>query len=188
MSKKVTYKPEIKFSGLSKAQKRVALAQDVVDQVRAKRFVPERGTWCEFDDSELSELPTTSGLQQAFIEKKLEKCEVCALGALMMSTVLFKNKVTVGDMQDSSVLHYDGWSEADEKAVNQLHSIFPEAQLRLIELAFELGGGYFYWNEPESVLDEDTRAVKFGRRYKSENTRIVGIMNNIIKNNGTFKP
>ncbi len=80
-----------------------------------------------------------------------------------------------------------------------LSDVFDIVQLGLIESAFEINSTYAYGALRRSrdgsysdTFDEDVEfcnaAVDFGYRYKTDTGRLKGIMNNIVKNGGTFKP
>ncbi len=175
------------FKGKTNPQKRVLIAKDVIDQIEAEKIRATSGTFCDVyfggdpnDDESIQEL----------VLKEDVHCNACALGALMMSTTLFNNKETVGDLQN----HFEdlgGAIEDDVKFGNKFNEIFSKQQLRLIETAFERGGGaYDSYDFDESKKSEKqfNKAVDFGNSYENNEQCLIAIMRNIIKNKGLFVP
>ncbi len=164
------------YNASSKKERIVMLAQDVIELLKAKKIVTRtRGPFCtipaitfdnvaEFDSSLKKVLPQV-------------QCEVCGLGSMFVALVARKNRVAthIGEYGIQSM-------DRDLKTVlgkNLFHQV---------EIAYEMGEGWF--NVIDNVLDESffKAAVKFGKRYKSDDNRLIGIMKNIIKNEGEFKP
>lgn len=64
----------------------------------------------------------------------------------------------------------------------------------MIETAFEGDGGYFYETPYDEGGQHITRApatmaaLEWPNKYPDVKKRLIAIMQNIIKNNGTFKP
>ena len=77
-----------------------------------------------------------------------------------------------------------------------LKNIFTEHELLLIECAFEKDTSF--WNDRYDKYDEyynETKAPKvfqqakkFGEQHKKPVDRLLAIMQNIVDNNGVFKP
>jgi hypothetical protein len=168
------------FKKANKAQKRVMIAQDVLAQLKAKRYVAESGCWVRIHYSPAT-VAETDSVQELFVEKKIESCNVCALGGLFMSCTNFNNNTLLKDLD--SVSEYLG-SLVDEgkKLSNKLNSIFTTNQLKLIESYFEANGGYF------RDYDEDDRIEAFYNKHSSDKKRLQLIMENIVENEGTFVP
>jgi hypothetical protein len=168
------------FKKANKAQKRVMIAQDVLAQLKAKRYVAESGCWVRIHYSPAT-VAETDSVQELFVEKKIESCNVCALGGLFMSCTNFNNNTLLKDLD--SVSEYLG-SLVDEgkKLSNKLNSIFTTNQLKLIESYFEANDGFFrdYY--------EGDRIEAFYNKYPSEKKRLQLIMENIVENDGTFVP
>jgi hypothetical protein len=196
------------FRAASPAQKRVMIASDVITRINSKQYEPTSGTWVDFNytgedsnyNSELDDWEDKENIsaQKAFIGNELT-CECCALGGLMASCVVFKNNVTVDDD-----LQFDEIYKGNAKDVIGIKGIFQKTQLQLIEIAFEVGEGYFYAAYEENydtdkeafVKDKNVtvskdlamKAVKFGNRYSNSKSRMLAIMKNIVKNKGQFVP
>jgi len=166
---------------LSKAEQRVAVAKDALKQLQYEKYTATKGVyigheletrvckWVDgYDDAELSN--AKEQLQPLLIKDK-GLCKVCAKGALFLSAVRKFNKATVGDMSDENF--------------KVAENIFGSTNFDLIEAAFEKWDylrGNSTWNIPS--LD----AEAFGHKYDNDHDRLVAILKNIIKNNGTFKP
>jgi len=171
------------FKKATKAQKRVMIAQDVLAQLKAKRYVAESGCWVQpnIHSAWEQKLSHHDSVQELFIEQKIESCNVCALGGLFMSCTNFNNNTLLEDL-DSASSELGDLIEEEEKLSNKLNKIFSTDQLKLIETYFEANGGYF------RDYDEDGRIEVFYNKYPSDKKRLQLIMENIVENNGTFVP
>ena len=198
---------KITFSKLSPAQKRVAIARDVLKQIRIGRYISSTGAY-------VSSLLMKDGKEKYNVKDKevkgnfgkIKKCEVCAMGACLMSITKFENKLKFGDIGSSME------QLKNDKTKELFASIFSPEQLLLIERAFEgnLGGttvgvnifglreGDFF-NQIEKCHDfytkfninpKDTATSKkiSELRKLSEEKRLIAIMRNLIRNKGTFIP
>lgn len=188
------------FNSLSPEQKRVAIAKDVIAQLNAKKIIPESGTYFAIEDN-----PDDYDVS---LQKHLPKtqCSVCALGSLFYSHVKFNNKVTYGD-------YLKAWTS--DLIVEELNNYFDFEQLGMIEYAFEGFDGSLSDDKPKYydlngisscpvndsefayVPKEFLNNLKYSYQYflhlvnqneRGEDFRLYQIMNNIIRNNGTFVP
>ncbi len=175
------------FSRLSAAHKRMAICQDALDQIKAKKFIIERGQWCEFGDVEepvvemkFNQATLLSG--KAVHTVSVPSCNVCALGAAMCSSVRLGNVATLEDSSDQS----DVWE--------QLKKYFSGIQMTMIEACFErrinegespccFGGAEMTKSQVRAVEAFADQFVEF-----DEEGLAVAIFKNIIQNSGTFKP
>jgi hypothetical protein len=126
------------------------------------------------------------------------KCDVCALGGMFISLIKYTNHCTVNEL-----------TEVEQEEISErLKEYFSEGQLCLIETAYEQYGdnyhnqdwlnnvvvyeGIYSGSELEKLgITEDDldRAAHFNDDEHYHNgTSLINIMNNIIENNGTFKP
>lgn len=160
----------------SEATKRVRIAQDVILQLKQKRIVANEGRYflLPFEDPEKLVRP---GRELQKVLPKIQ-CRTCALGGLFAARVnLFnKFKITKAMTLDCEVDQVDLQAE--------LRKYFDGYQLDLIEIAFETTE--FVWNDVSPTGAK--RAISFGKRYLTSRNRMIGIMRNIIKNDGTFIP
>ena len=175
----------VPFSRLSAAGKRVAIAKDVLAQIKKHQFLISRGEWCEF--GELPVIEAKPVFNQSFLlkGKKIEiavpKCNVCALGAAMCSSVRLGN---VAELEKSS-------SETDVQ--DQLSRYFSGKQMEMIEACFERrineGDELCDFGSGEEMTPSEEKSIeKFAGKYDGDKSRAVAIFKNIIKNNGQFKP
>ena len=173
-----TNKLNEEFKKATKAQKRVMIAKDVLTQIKAKRYFAESGCWVQTNINATCEkdLKDEDSVQELFAEKKIESCNVCALGGLFMSCTNLNNNTTVQDLKNE---FYIGDLVADDDEIsNGLNRIFTQKQLRLIESYFEGGEGYFRGgNKTQTFLES-----------YNDDERLEMIMQNIIDNDGTFVP
>lgn len=166
----------IDLSEISKAEARVLIAQDVLNQLNLKKIIATSGTYFAFEDVPFDE--------KDFLHEVLDKtqCQVCALGSLYYSRVQVANETRcdvverigdyeedIGDYEEDSVLNN----------INSTHTIMPDlnqyfdwSALDKIENYFEgwFEGNTFYSDNPDPEI------------------RMRKIMQNIIDNNGDFKP
>lgn len=182
------------FKKMSKAEKRVAIAEDVIAQIRCETYVPTSGTYVEinasskaadkgFDVYSMNTKPADLMMQEGMLS-----CNVCAKGAMFLSHV--RKDV------DSCTID-QARRGADERHIeHELTDLFSEEQLDMIEAAFE-GQADFYTDNHGEDTDDDgdvlptdpgMKAERFAERYSDDQKRLIGIMRNIIKNKGTFKP
>lgn len=178
---KALQKENAAFNRLSKAAKRVALAKDVLEQIKAKRYSPTSGVYVEVNATEAAEEFGLSNLDDLEANKALltgmASCTVCAKGALFMSHVMKTNDCTIDQANNS---------DDSDSIGDRLDDIFDRDQLDLIESAFERDSNHCSGTDNSDDLVD--KAVDFGYKYSNSDKRLIGIMNNIIKNKGIFKP
>ena len=201
------------FKNATPAEKRVLIAKDVLALIKAKKITPASGTWVEFYTKSEYLAVEDKSFREAVFDGEIETCDCCALGSIMTSCTLFKNKITIGDAMDREALSFDAISHDFVADKLGLQKLFGKKQLALIEIAFEQGAGFYSVDytltriklgditKKEAVqelreeteisditLDEVEKAYKFGSKYNDEDKRLVAIMKNIVKNKGTFNP
>lgn len=181
------------FKAASPAEQRVLIAKDVIAQLKIGSFKPISGTF--FKSRQMYMMgdnyfnyhveEDNFSVQELVLSKKVNDCQCCALGSIALSCTLFKNKVKVSEIDyelDPSYVIEGEWQSGNSKL--QLDEIFSSEQLKLIEVAFERGKGYY---SSYSLIDGEA-ARRFGRAYSNHADRLIAIMKNIIKNKGEFKP
>lgn len=172
------------FDNASPEQKRVMIAQDVLDQIKAKRYIAKSGTWVDPQYNRNVSVKNTDSVQKLFADNVIEKCDVCALGGMFMSCTNLNNNVSVKTLNNINGYNNVGLGDRikkNTKLPNELNRIFSKDQLTLIEIYFEGGSGWFLSD------DDDPHVFNFFEQ-KTATQRLVAIMKNIIKNNGTFVP
>jgi hypothetical protein len=189
--KKVVAKKNKAFRRMTAAQKRVAIARDVIAAVQSQKILALSGTYVKHSGIDFNCVHEETSLQDLLKQNEGRCCEACAVGSILICAAKRFNKVSVGDVVDFG---YADRSEAgiglgDRKCfVKFLEKYFSKEQLVLIEAAFErkLTG-------LSLVYSEFTKSEEFQRsvqKYqdKSLSEALVAIMRNIIRNKGTFVP
>lgn len=163
-----------------KAAARVAVAKDVIAQVRAnvleaaqQGYIAPRQRHWSFSNSE-ARMAWWDALEASF-EGVAARCSVCAMGSLLMSSFrLF-------DGEGFAAIQRDCGAE-DDDIFFQLDGLFSRGQLRLMEKAFE-GWRYPYEYESEGLDGSD-----YVSAFYDTNQRLIAIMQNVVKNGGEFIP
>lgn len=204
---------QVPFSRLTKAAQRVAIAQDIIAQLKAKKAIAKSNVFLAFNGISEEEVgESCSTLRE--VRSKVDKCSVCAIGAIMLSQLNINGDIGLDAI---NIYDYFGNFAVDARKEysdrNELSpyvtKYFKPYQLQKIEIAFELGGGAFFvknylrgescgdsWEEFNAnadtgvvISEQDARdAVKLGKRYKNITNRMIAIMQNIIDNKGEFVP
>jgi hypothetical protein len=190
-----SYVKEKSFKSMSAPERRVAIAKDVIAGLRAKRLVAQSGVYfsplINADKAKKFDLATDNwGNKQNFQEEldmqqifkfSMKSCECCAKGALFIAavekfdSVKDTNSVNAEDAAD----RWNGdWvcSPLIEKG------FFSRSQLDLIENFFE-GFDMYFKGTPIEKANQAFHDI-----YPKAEDRMIQIMKNIIKNEGTFKP
>lgn len=190
------------FERLSPAKKRVAIARDVLAQIGSRLRV-EQGTYVETEilGEAKREGKLNTELQKLF--KKVDKCTVCAKGALFMCQIDRSNKLKLSEVKFSDYNSLEGVS-----VTNYLERMFDARQLTLIESAFEIrdmsndeeefNALKTYWSEIFETSDDIQTAIEFGQLFRNDaddedsevdaDSLLRAIMENIVVNKGTFRP
>jgi len=172
------------FKKSTKPQQRVLVAQDVLAQIKAKRYLASPGTWAIPTYDNPKNVKGEESVQKLFATQAIKTCDVCALGGLFMSCTNLNNNTTVEELGQASDLG-DTLEYGDEKLSNGLNRIFTHKQLELIENYFENADGYFGSEIATKMTDHINL---FNNKYPNPQARLKEIMNNIVENNGTFVP
>lgn len=158
---------ERKFNALTKPEKRIAIARDVLAQIAAEKIEVEGGSYFQLDLPVTCKFTEDTDLQSLL--PKARECTVCAKGALFFAHVGIADKVTVGYQRYRSSVCLD---EVD--VCSPLLAYFTQSQLDAIEGCFEGGmnGEGDEWNY----------------LFPDATTRLRAICENIITHEGKFKP
>jgi hypothetical protein len=171
---------------LTKTEMRVAIAKDVIAQIKAKKYNPTQGTWVD-DENQSYEQWLYDNARDCKVDVRdytnnIKKCNVCALGSLFVSAVNKYNNVygTYWSLSSGEVFNTN-----ETRNYNPLLRYFTIKQIRLIEYTFEGGMGAVCFDDDHPMVN---KAYAFYSRYPDSKDRLLAIMKNIVKNNGTFKP
>lgn len=176
---------------------RVAVAKDAVRQLQYGKTIAKKGTLFEsseiqkifdalnntsIEDFTIEDVPTLN-LQKFFLKKSKKPCAVCGLGQCFVSLVRIDN-----DLDVKSDNFYAN-TISGNVIFNRLLKVFGKKQLSLIEFAFEgrYAGKAFAKSFYHSVTTLD-KVENFYYKNNNVKDRLITIMKNIIKNDGTFKP
>ncbi len=179
------------FELLRASDKRVAIAKDVLEHLEANKIIASSGNWLIGIEFSMEEYSNNIGLKEKF-STETQKCEACAIGGMFFAAVKLFNKLNVQDLSNAP-LYCNGesipcYSFGLSTIRPYLLQFFDLKQLMLIEIAFETGvGQYRLYDLPESEEELGYVASKFCVNMSSEDSMKL-IMQNIIKNNGTFDP
>ena len=173
------------FKKSTKPQQRVLIAQDVLAQIKAKRYVAESRAWTTpiYAERGLNLEPGES-VQKLFANQTIRQCNVCALGGLFMSCTNLNNNTTVEELYQADE-NLGGELDYGDNLSNGMDKIFTKKQLKLIEIYFENNAGYYKSLAQDPETDH---ASLFNEKYPNDQDRLKEIMKNIVENNGTFVP
>ena len=126
---------------MTKAEKRVEIAKDVLKQIKANKYQPSCGVWViDADGNEVydficrgrnKDCDATIDLKKDVVCKLNGRCDVCALGSLFVSAIDKFNHTKL-----SPDAHVD-FTEHKNSDYNPLLKWFSAKQLLLIENTFE---------------------------------------------------
>ncbi len=176
---------EAKFWKLSPAQKRVAIAKDVILQIKAEYYTAIRGTYINAELPWNTSRTEMAPAREAFAEA--DNCTVCAVGSTIVSGARLGNRVSLFDLGVNA--NGFGGDEARDK-------FFPRSMNRLMEEAFEVDYDPKRQYHKASLASErkpntrtmQYRAEYFGEGFKTSDARLIAIMRNVIRNKGAFIP
>ena len=169
-------KDNAKFNKMSKTQKRITIAEDVIASLKLGKYEATPGNYFGIS-SDNNEEDTIKDPQALLIHEGVN-CDVCAIGAIFASKVRKGNKCNI-DLAYSDNTH-------DTALIANLKGIFNEEELRIIETAFE---GEVQNNCALNEIAERKAEAWHNKNHPYDaNKRLTAIMKNIIKNNGNFIP
>jgi len=175
-----------KFKAMNAEEKRVAIARDVLAQLKAEKLIARAGTFLTGQNGDNIVPPETDKDEELqTILQNTEVCEGCAIGGMFMCAVKKANKLKVGSLESfdfSRATHASrhGLPEiTEDDAFNYLSKFFSRNQLDMIETAFEFGDG---------ARSSDDASADFVRDIEDDSERMRLIMENIVVNKGKFVP
>jgi len=176
-------KTKIKMTA-TRRKKAVAIAKDVIAQLRLKRLIADTGIYCRvyYDDAHQyfeDAVNLDHSFQETFKNDKKVSCGVCAMGAVFIGYINRFNEVVNDSVKN--VMSTD--------IVTLLDGIFSEFQLRLMEFVFE-GNWEVCPAELDDCPEEKEKLTRKGQqyydKYPDDNQRLRAIMLNVVRNNGEF--
>lgn len=187
----------------SKAARAVAIAQDVLLQLR--KLKPTPGIYAESECFMVKEDLSPEELQTLLQKRTIPACQVCALGAAMLAHVRLYDSVPADKLltfypaptrrhylaernkdnnKCEAQINFDG-----ELPYRVLEQHFTHDQMEMIEAAFEADPSRY--TAPATLLPSEgflSAAQDFGWQYRDSKKRLKAIMENIIENKGKFCP
>ena len=188
------------FTEASVEMKRVIIAKDVIKQIIANKFKAETGKYMRFTYDGISMFPDSifrnlveiKGRKECELQEIIQdeniKCRVCALGSCFLSLINLNDNYKLNE--DISYI-LSGVERTQHEIAKVLSPYFSISQLRLMENTFEANDlpGYIRHDCIElNGIELTDKAMNFGSVYIKDNDRLIAIMQNIIDNNGEFKP
>lgn len=170
---------------MTRKQKAVAIAQDVLKRLKWLNvaegyYIYDGGHTNDLGDP-ISIVP--AGDAQTHVRKIEQSCQVCLLGACLLSKVRLFDKIST-EMLDLSK------GTPPDTIEENLRDVFDVASLALMELVFE--GNIIAADKspthPVITFDEREAAERLHCEITEPKERVRIVMKNVIKNNGVFKP
>lgn len=199
------------WASMTRKQRKVAIAKDVIAQIQAKKYNIQAsvGYVCPIEtktnqervESHFKKVKSvTEPVSDADVEVLTKNCTMCARGAALMSRIRKFNTITRDQMDiyliddEGDLVYPERYAKGKKKVAyasidtNQstttigLAGAFTEAELIVIESAFEQSP-YFGNTSTANFL-----AVDFGKDIEDDADRLLAIMQNIVDNDGVFRP
>lgn len=165
------------FNSMSKAEKRVRIAEDCLERIKLNLYEPNSGCFITGQTQRLLEIkPDLKDSVNSSIQ-----CSACAKGGLFLTYV--------GRVNNFKSSQLDGGNNIRTNDHRKLLEIFTARQLALIEFAFE-GSQHIHYDLRHGEIDLDDledKISKFYEKYNDDRKRMIAICENIIKNKGMFK-
>lgn len=201
------------FNRMSRKNKRVAIARDVLEQLKIGRYQATQGTYFRFKDDKHSscvEIKDRRGRHSRYVDLNRSTlnaqpfltgvtdtkvlCEVCAKGAAVCSLTRIVNKRKFKDLssEDPEIIKIFGdlmWAEMEamfegESLVDMMHTSYYECFSNGEEL---------YGDDADLLTAKEKAVIKAkvqfteDNLYRREDTTMEDIMKNIIRNKGRLK-
>lgn len=172
------------FYFMTKTEKRIAVAKDVLKQIKARKYAVTAGTYCNIN---ITCKDVGKDLQRV-IKKQTEPCEVCAIGSLFLSKInLFNNYVLDEETISKSWIGNDIDLNFDSLQEN-LEDLWTSREFKIMEMTFEGKDIDCMFDDSEGKDEKLIDATfAFYEKYSDPEDRLIAIMQNIIKNKGKFK-
>lgn len=195
ISKRTIQRWNKKFREATAPEKRVMIANDVIALIQAETIKPQRSVYSR---------PRKGLKKSEDVQCNLDtlQCNCCALGGLLIGMIKYTNDAKVEDLTRSDYYTNDMGEFVEESIYDRLTKYFSVKQLALIENVFENWTADNFWDEygiRGKFEPKKTDIPKLGKLInkvhdnqslfpKKPADRMIAIMANIARNNGTFKP
>jgi hypothetical protein len=176
-----------KTNKLTRSERAVRVAQDVIKQVTAGAIIPVDGIYISSERVSMPSPVPVSDWQEVIVQfdKDSGCCNSCAIGAVLLSKIRKFNNCPTD--HDDSVYDLESITENHDFVMKQLSEVFDINTLRYMEYVFEGGDGGIFSDGARITSDYHDRVIAFrAKRDNDERKIMIAIMQNIIKNNGKF--
>lgn len=184
------------FAALSVPTQRIRVAEDVIAQLKARRYKASPGTYAVIKGLDALATKHKGKDLRDVLPTKAKSCSVCALGSMFLSTIRLGDNCKIDPEDDFDFdVYTPSLSKIPETTINEdlIHErIFDlfGSQKGIIETAFE-GTEMDRLDEyaedngldPDQLMD-DCRA--FYEKFSNAEERLTAIMENIVRNKGNF--
>lgn len=171
-----------------KAEKQIEILKDVLKHIKAGRIIGDTDNVLAIPANCTFNPDLKKYLKNVSKEKKI--CKVCQRGALLFASVWKDNNLVIQEDEYYQNIFNNSFNIINNitgkigfNRIKYLNNLFSVKQQMLMERAFE---GNYHGNK----LNEEqlSKCDTFYSLYPNSTERIVAIVKNAIKNNGTFKP
>lgn len=199
--------PIADFDALSPAEKRVAIARDVLKGVQTRRLTPVTDSYSELNigDPDRAAQLIASDASLRDVLPTLQSCKVCAIGAAGMAVIGRVNQFGMHHFEQKLLragdeLYKTNRAEVDDDALREtLVRYFTPLQIAMMECAYmkstsfanyQPGVAFRTYVLNDTVCDNKAihAAVAFGYQFDADDERLSAIWQNVIDNNGEFVP
>lgn len=175
------------FNKLGQRIKAVLVAKDVIKQLNANIYQTTSGSYINLTYRVPHNSADLLDARACLLKPKDIKleCTVCARGALFLSGIRFKDKLTLEDIDSADV----GGSVLPHDERESTKGIFSHRQILLIEAAFEGFCNFECEDGSDLYIADIIKSYYYSFGTNSNNAsenRLIGIMKNIIRNKGVF--
>jgi hypothetical protein len=173
-----------RFLALGVQKQRLKIVKDVLSLLEEKKIVAKsNNTYLNVHSNPESQKNWDLDNQVHTVLEQ-NRCTVCGIGSVFVSAVMLNNKLEVKNLRRG-----DPDDIEKREIVGYLKKWFDSEQLDLIEIAFEATSAHSRGVQEGNFHYENQKsAFKFGRRYRSDKTRLKAICKNILANKGKFVP
>lgn len=188
-TKKAIQKANENFQKMKPEEKRIAIAKDVIAQLKAKRYKARTGQYLTVKPSKNS-MPSNNKEQLIGVLCDVDtKCNCCARAAIFASAVSNFNNYKFKEASEyrfesffADSVYDKQFDFSSEDIEGTERKYFNPKQIEMIETCFEMDEEFSY-SLTEQIA---SAAVAYGKSMGNAEKRMIGIMENIIKNKGEF--
>lgn len=174
------------FNKLPKNEKAVLVAKDIIQQIKKGKYLAVTGCYINayFTDTRIKR---KDQIQKHL--KKIDHCQVCQVGATLMSYIKLGNKLTFEDLRIHN--NYVGITELDNEEVKKaILSIFTKRTIAMMEICFEQEYNAGCMNIARDIFDyklsykDIEKCLNYTKDLGADEDKMIKICKNIITNNG----